>query len=502
MQVLEQGEKKRVGGEDEQQSGEKSLRYGPMDSSDGRLDRCVIQNQCFKQELVPSILIIFQLWWDIFVAVLMPVLWFFSSVGMVHWLVDNLGTWALPELPPPSPTLSSPILSDLGTADESSLGQVAAFTLVKLMLLVCAGTEQNPGPQAQTSTEVESWEFEEVKDSLKTYKPTRKVCGVCKVGNVTDVSRSAGKGEMMVYTRSGIVKARHPEYRCNSRATNCRALHGHGYFKHKGKKVYESDALKNEILVVSAQTAFEVEYLVEISYATEINSDNFEGLSKLYNRMHNHRLPTATSAKREDLCRKRMTDAYFTYIYLELAQRYDIRNYQVVDSNIDDTILKHKTEMINKFRTKWAVNHRCETPGCGWCLTIDGGLKPHRMLCGAKMSGIRIFPAAGIKIFTGCTKHPSPRSKFCAEHENEESPVVQGASVSAKTKNKLRDERSKNAQSTDAGQDDIYIVESITELRKNESKVKWHGFDELTWEPNQGIPAFIRWVCTFVCLFL
>ena len=125
-----------------------------MDSSDGRLDRCVIQNQCFKQELVLTFLIIFQLWWGIFVAVLMPVLWFFSSVGMVHWLVDNLGTWALPELPPPSPTLSSPILSDLGTADESSLGQVAAFTLVKLMLLVCAGTEQNPGPQAQTSTEV------------------------------------------------------------------------------------------------------------------------------------------------------------------------------------------------------------------------------------------------------------------------------------------------------------------------------------------------------------
>ena len=87
----------------------------------------------------------------------------------------------------------------------------------------------------------------------------------------------------------------------------------------KGKeKVFEADALKNKVLVISSQTAFEIEYLVEISYTVEINSDNFEGLAKLYNRMHNHRLPTAASAKREYLCRKRMTDAYMTYVYIRV----------------------------------------------------------------------------------------------------------------------------------------------------------------------------------------
>ena len=354
----------------------------------------------FKQKLILTIMIILKVWRRIFVALLMPTLWFFLSVGIFHMLVDHLGTWSLSDFPPPSPTLSSPFISNLRKSEPSHFGLFAAFSLVKRMLLICAGTEQNPGPQ--TSTEVENWEFEGVEDSMKTYNPTRKVCGVCGVGTVTAVSRSSEKGEMMVYTRSGIVKARHLEFRCNSRATNCRALHGHGYFKHKGKKIFEADALKNKILVVSSQTAFEIEYLVEISYTVEINSDNFEGLAKLYNRMHNHRLPTATTAKREDLCRKRMTDAYMTYVYLEFAQRYGIRNYQVVDANIDETILKHKTEKMNKFRERWAVNHRCETPGCGWCLTIDGGLKPHRQLCGAKMSGIRVFPAAGIKIFTGC----------------------------------------------------------------------------------------------------
>ena len=206
--------------------------------------------------------------------------------------------------------------------------------------------------------------------------------------------------------------------------------------------------------------------------------------------MHNHRLPTATSAKREDLCRKRMTDAYMTYVYLEFAQRYGIRNYQVVDANIDDTILKHKTEMVNKFRERWAFKYRCDTPGCGWCLTIHGGLKPHRQLCGAKMSGIKEFPEAGINIFTGCTKHPSPRSKFCAEHESEES--CARVFCEYKNENKPRDERANSAENPAAGQDDFYIVESITELKKTECKVKWYGFVEPNWEPNKGIPAFIR----------
>ena len=372
--------------------------------------------------------------------------------------------------------MNNKILSDLHM--DARLALVVALVVMSI--------------DSMTGTEVQCWELDPIEDSLQIYKPTRERCGVCGVGKVTAVTRSAEKGELIVYTRRGIVKARMPEYRCNSRATNCRALHGHGYFKWKGKKVYESDCLKNQILVTSSQTAFEIDYLLEITNSIEINSDNFEGLAKLYNRMHNHRLPTATSAKREDLCRKRMTDAYFTYVYLEFAQRYNIKNYQVVDEDIDTTILKHKTEMMDKFRERWAVNHRCDIPGCGWCLTIDGGLKPHRQLCGAKMSGIRVFPSAGIKIFTGCTKLPSPRSKFCADHENEESPVVQGSSVSAKTKAKLRDERAKSSQSADAGQDDLYIIESIVELKKHEVKVKWYGFTEPTWEPNKGIPAFIR----------
>ena len=109
--------------------------------------------------------------------------------------------------------------------------------------------------------EVEGWELEALEESLDCYKPTREICGV---GTVTAVSRSAQKGEMIIYTRNGIEKAKSPEYRCNSRATNCRTLHGYFMVISKRKeKSFEADALKNKILVISSQTAFEIKYLVE-----------------------------------------------------------------------------------------------------------------------------------------------------------------------------------------------------------------------------------------------
>ena len=74
---------------------------------------------------------------------------------------------------------------------------------------------------------------------------------------------------------------------------NIGAIHGHPIAAFctdmvisKGKeKVFEADALKNKVLVISSQTDFEIEYLVEISYTVEMNSDNFEGLAKLYNQI-------------------------------------------------------------------------------------------------------------------------------------------------------------------------------------------------------------------------
>ena len=139
-------------------------------------------------------------------------------------------------------------------------------------------------------------------------------------------------------------------------------------------------------MVISQYTGFEVEYLVEIAAQIELCSSNFESLSKVCNRLHNRRLPIEMMNRREDLCRKRMADAYFTYAYLELSQTFSISNYQIIDEDIDSAILKHQEFQVC-FRQRW-FNHRCDVLGFGTVLTLDGGLKPHRMLCGAKLSGL------------------------------------------------------------------------------------------------------------------
>ena len=66
----------------------------------------------------------------------------------------------------------------------------------------------------------------------------------------------------------------------------------HGYYRVKGKTVYQNDVLRADYLVTSSQTAFEVSYLVELAAAVELCSVNFEGMSSVYNRLHNRKLPT------------------------------------------------------------------------------------------------------------------------------------------------------------------------------------------------------------------
>ena len=116
------------------------------------------------------------------------------------------------------------------------------------------------------------------------------------------------------------------------------------------------------------------------------------------------------------------------------------------------------------------------------------------MVCGAKLSGVREFPKAGIKVVTGCTKHPVFNSKYCQEHQSEKSPAVTSDMISSRTRQQLRKHRTDTAIYSDAEQDDVFIVESILEIKKATKKVlvKWMGFPDATWENEKGIPLFIR----------
>lgn len=105
------------------------------------------------------------------------------------------------------------------------------------------------------------------------------------------------------------------------------------------------------------------------------------------------------------------------------------------------------------------------------------------LVCAAKLSGVREFPKAGLKVITGCTKHPAFNSKYCQEHCK---------NCSARTRQQLRKYRTDTASYAEAEQDEVYIVESIMKIKSKEVLVKWVGFPNPTWENKNGIPKFIR----------
>ena len=307
-------------------------------------------------------------------------------------------------------------------------------------------------------TLAEAWEFEEVKSETLVLKTNIKKCLVCGVGDIVSHTRGKNRDSILIYGRNGTFTASHPEYICNNqnKFKPCRVSYFYGYYKVKGKTVYHNDALRNEFLVSTPHTAFDISYLIELAATVELCSVNFEGMSSVYNRIHNRKLPSDTMPRRIELCRKRMTEAYFLFIYLEMGQRYCIPNYQVIEGNLDETIIMKQPDLQKAFRGRW-FGHRCDVPGCGSVITVDGGLKPHRMLCGAKLSGLRSFEKAGVRVFTGCTRHPQPDSKYCWEHLMGESPVVPASSVSARTRQQLKGHRTKTNYSDGASDDQFFV---------------------------------------------
>ena len=62
-------------------------------------------------------------------------------------------------------------------------------------------------------------------------------------------------------------------------------------------------------------------------------------------------LPFDVLQKRLLVDRRRISEAYFLFPYLEAASRYGIPNYQVIyNNNLEETILKHKEEFDTAFR--------------------------------------------------------------------------------------------------------------------------------------------------------
>ena len=208
------------------------------------------------------------------------------------------------------------------------------------------------------------------------------------------------------------------------------------------------------------------------------------------------KLPFDVQNRRVELSTDLLNDAFFLYCYLEISQRYGIKNYQVLKSNLDGAILDLKVPLMKKFRQHWTINHRWDIPGCRLCIVIDAGLKPHRKVCKALWNGVRTFEKACQTIVTGYTSYPLPHKTCCNIHDGESTPVPD--SVSSDSRKKLKKYKNDHKASQNALDDDVYIIESILDITVNNAnesifKVKWFNFpvEAATYEPMENIPKFI-----------
>ena len=329
-------------------------------------------------------------------------------------------------------------------------------------------------------------------------KSNKRKCVVCGVGDVVNVRNT--NSDILVFGKEGISKLKHEESRCNFRNKDvtCRAGYYHGYTSYQGMRIYDDEVLKNKVLVVSSQSAFEIDYLVDLVSEVELMAAGFDTCAKKFNRYHNFNLPNDTLNKRALLYKKRVANAYFLFVYLEVCQRYQIKNYQIIRTSLDAAMLEHKEALMQAFRARWTLGHSCNKKGCQSCLVIDAGLKPFRKICGAKLNGFREFKVSEDMTITGCTAIPQPNNKYCQEHEDGESPIITVDRLTNETKRVLRDRRKMMANYKEVGQDDMYVVESIEDITEDNHgkkfKVKWVGFEvkDCTWEPEDAIPKFIR----------
>ena len=208
-------------------------------------------------------------------------------------------------------------------------------------------------------------------DNEDIIESKKEVCTLCKVG---EIKREGDPTPMTVYTKDGVRIIRHYYKRCNFQAKNaeCRASYTLGSLSCNGKRIYEDDALKNKYLITSNQTGFSIDFLVDVVSRIDLSSSTFESMAKHYNRHHQMKLPYDVPYKRIDLNADVLSDAFFLYCYLEICQRYEIKNYQIIQNDVEEAIAKKRDDLMKYFRLKWAGKS---------IIVIDTGLKPHRRVC-------------------------------------------------------------------------------------------------------------------------
>ena len=136
-------------------------------------------------------------------------------------------------------------------------------------------------------------------------------CPVCLIGTIVNTQE---KSTLLIYGSFGVKVAEHQVHRCSNRnkLNPCRI---DAYYGLPTMVISQSIGrrythLKNEFLVVSNQTAFERDHLIEVVADIYLLQGCFENISKKFNRLKNRQLPTATRERRTELYQKTLTNAF------------------------------------------------------------------------------------------------------------------------------------------------------------------------------------------------
>ena len=134
-------------------------------------------------------------------------------------------------------------------------------------------------------------------------------CPVCLIGTIVNTQE---KSTLLIYGSFGVKVAEHQVHRCSNRnkLNPCRIGAFYMVISQSMGRRYTLECLKNEFLVVSNQTAFERDYLIEVVADIYLLQGCFENISKKFNRLKNRQLPTATRERRTELYLKTLTNAF------------------------------------------------------------------------------------------------------------------------------------------------------------------------------------------------
>ena len=216
--------------------------------------------------------------------------------------------------------------------------------------------------------------------------------------------------------------------------STCKTSYYHGFSEVQGEdkkgnlRTYHRSVLESDIIMTSRETAFQMQYLKEVSVDIDLGR-SFEDISERYNRLYGK-----DDKERGVLQKKRMEDAYFLKKLLHFFS--DTENLTVeiskVSNRIDiDELCDKAVSQIFSSENSWK-SHVCDVKGCSEGFVMcDGNEKLRRRICAAPRESLKLSPSMP-KIVNKCGNSPifggrnQTPSKFCQDHislEGDEPPA-------------------------------------------------------------------------------